>query len=119
MPSNHTHTHRIVRALEEADTPLGREALAARTGLDDADLRAALARLRGQQVVRADGDSFRLTYWAPGEDCVVCGEAITDRQFYELRLEPRSSATEATRTGSLHAACADAFLDEYRLDDAA
>jgi len=117
MPSD--DTHRVVRALEEAGTPLGRDELAARTGLDDPDLRAALAWLRGQQIVRADGDGFRLTYWPSGEDCVVCGEAITDREFYELRLEPRSSTTEATRTGSLHPACADALLDRYRLGDAA
>jgi len=112
-------THRVVRALEDAGSPLGREELAARTGLDDAALRAALAQLRGQQVVRAEGDAFRLTYWPSGEHCVVCGEAITDRQFYELRLEPRCSTTETTRTGPLHPRCADALLDQYRLGDAA
>ncbi len=72
-------THHVVSALEEAGSPLGREELAARTGLDDADLRAALADLRGQQIVRDDGDGVRLIHWPSGENCVVCGEAITDR----------------------------------------
>lgn len=109
----------IVELLETANEPLERELLEERADLDDEAFDTALARLRGQEIVRklGDAEAYRLTYWPESPACVLCDDDVTSSDYYELELTPHGTSTEKEVTGSLHHDCALALIDRISRPD--
>ena len=119
MASDSSIESNIVAALETASEPLERRALRERVEESADEFDAALAHLRGQEVVRklGDTDTYRLTYWPDSRQCILCDDDITSKEYYELELEAHGISTEKETTGSLHADCARALLDNVSLSE--
>ncbi|ESS05187.1 MAG: hypothetical protein A07HR67_00169 [uncultured archaeon A07HR67] len=117
MPEDVSPESRIVDAIETAGRPLERAELRRRVDLSLDRFDAALATLRGQEVVRklSGSDAYRLTYWPESPTCLVCDGEVTTTDHYELTLNAQGANTEQEVTGVLHPECTRRLLDEASL----
>jgi hypothetical protein len=104
----------IVDVIEAAGRPLERADIEEQVAVSTERFDAALAKLRGQEVIRklADSDAYRLTYWPDSPTCFLCDEEVTTKGHYEIKLNAQGANTEQEVTGVLHPECTERLLDE-------
>lgn len=114
MPGSPSPESEVVDAIESAGRPLERADIEERVAVSSERFDAALAKLRGQEVIRklADSDAYRLTYWPDSPTCFLCDKEVTTKDHYELTLNAQGANTEQEVTGVLHSECTQELLDE-------
>jgi hypothetical protein len=117
-----TAERKIIEEIRSSGEPLSQDTLISRADQPETDIKNAIARLRGQEMIRklynSDGtDRFCLTSWPEETNCPLCDELITGKNHYELTLSPQGGTTDGAYTSTLHAKCAHQLIDNIAVNE--